>query len=384
MLNSPEKTEIAIQPGVEPVTPEIMEKLEKANSKDQDSTVVAVVGDIPIVNAENLKEYMISAMNLENQKGFQKFMELFATLAKKRKHTAQELMAFMKLNNLPVTHDGHILAYKSLTKSGDYYLDNHSSTFKQNVGTVVLMDAEMVDDNRRTLCSNGLHIASPSYLRGYGSGNNNDIFIVKIHPADVVSVPLGEPEKIRVLRYHILYKLSPEMKQRFKNNFKITPNDPEASVLYDLVHGRHVARLNKTHKHRNGKFDQMIPLEVSPVISQEPVPETPKELPKPEPKKKSSPLKKNSNKAVTINDKENPSSQEITLDPSKINQTLSQKQQFLALFETFKKEKNIEKKQKLVSEIQDFKKKSKKSYKGLGLSDADQKLLNDPLLFVKK
>ena len=69
----------------------------------------------------------------------------------------QELMLFLEDNNLPITDDGHLLAYKSVAND---YTDYHSGTFDNSIGAICEMDRKDVDDDRRVTCSNGLHAAS--------------------------------------------------------------------------------------------------------------------------------------------------------------------------------------------------------------------------------
>jgi hypothetical protein len=56
------------------------------------------------------------------------------------------------------------------------------------VGDVVEQKRNEVDDIRDNVCSNGLHFCSMSYLPHYMGGNGR-VVIVKINPADVVSIP---------------------------------------------------------------------------------------------------------------------------------------------------------------------------------------------------
>ena len=115
------------------------------------------------------------------------------------KRAVDELYGFLEKNSLPITPDGHFLAYKRVR--GDYK-DCHTGTMDNSVGKVVEMERNMVDDNRDNTCSAGLHFCSHSYLQSF-SGERT--VIVKIDPADVVSIPSDyNNAKGRTCRYEVV------------------------------------------------------------------------------------------------------------------------------------------------------------------------------------
>jgi hypothetical protein len=99
------------------------------------------------------------------------------------KRAVDELYGFLEKNSLPITPDGCFLAYKRVR--GDYK-DCYTGTMDNSVGKVVEMERNMVDDNRDNTCSTGLHFCSHSYLASFGGERT---VIVKVNPADVVSIP---------------------------------------------------------------------------------------------------------------------------------------------------------------------------------------------------
>jgi len=100
--------------------------------------------------------------------------------------SVNQMYDFLERNSLPITEDGHFLAFKKVRK--DNYNDLHSNTIFNGIGEVVEMDRNSVDDNPDSYCSSGLHFCSESYLQHFGSGGD-PVMILKINPADVVSVP---------------------------------------------------------------------------------------------------------------------------------------------------------------------------------------------------
>lgn len=98
----------------------------------------------------------------------------------------KELYLWLEKANLPVTPDGHFLAYKKVSEE---FLDLHTRTLDYSPGKVVEMPRHKVDDDRNNLCSSGLHFCSAAYLPHFGSYTGDKVVLVKINPADVVSIP---------------------------------------------------------------------------------------------------------------------------------------------------------------------------------------------------
>ena len=61
------------------------------------------------------------------------------------KRAVDELYGFLEKGNLPITPDGHFLAYKKVREN---YLDVHSGTMDNSIGKVVEMERFNVDDNK--------------------------------------------------------------------------------------------------------------------------------------------------------------------------------------------------------------------------------------------
>jgi hypothetical protein len=148
-------------------------------------------------------------------------------MANPSRTAVQELYLWLEGTRLPITEDGCFMAYK---KVRDDYLDFHTGTVLNkpadlmtdadlqyiskpqngvtvsvvNGVTVVSMPRNRVDDRRENLCSQGLHFCSLSYLPSYNGGRGR-ILLVKIDPADVVSIPSDyDNAKGRTSCYEIL------------------------------------------------------------------------------------------------------------------------------------------------------------------------------------
>lgn len=128
------------------------------------------------------------------------------------KRSVDELYGFLEKNSLPITPDGYFLAYK---KVRDDFMDIHSGTMLNAPGTVVEMERYKVDDNKDQTCSTGLHFCGMSYLSHFGSDSDRTV-IVKIDPADVVSIPSDyNGAKGRACRYEVIGELGVEPDKAF-------------------------------------------------------------------------------------------------------------------------------------------------------------------------
>ena len=114
-----------------------------------------------------------------------------------------ELYGFLEKNNLPITPDGHFLAYKKVRAD---FTDCHTGKMNNSVGQVVEMERHEVNDNKDETCSTGLHFCGMSYLSSFGGERT---VIVKVNPRDVVSIPSDYNEaKGRACRYEVIGELN--------------------------------------------------------------------------------------------------------------------------------------------------------------------------------
>jgi ribosomal protein S17E len=144
------------------------------------------------------------------------------------KRAVDELFGFMEACTLPITPDGHFLAYKRINED---YMDIHSGTVlnkpagkltksdrailkgkqgkKQEVTvkiidgvTTVSMPRNLVDDDKNNTCSEGLHFCSYDYLQHF---NGARVVVLKINPMDVSSVPVDyNNSKGRTCKYQVV------------------------------------------------------------------------------------------------------------------------------------------------------------------------------------
>jgi hypothetical protein len=112
-----------------------------------------------------------------------------------------ELYDWLERTSLPITEDGDFLAYKKVRSD---YKDFYTGKMDNSVGQILEMPRNQVDDKRNRTCSYGLHFCSLSYLPSYHGGQGR-VMIVKVNPADVVSIPNDyDYAKGRACRYEII------------------------------------------------------------------------------------------------------------------------------------------------------------------------------------
>jgi len=122
-------------------------------------------------------------------------------LANPSRRATEELYKFLEHKNMPLTPDGCFLAYKGVKSD---YMDKHSGKFRNAIGDVLEMTRRNVCDDANVGCSNGFHAGSLSYANDW-AGTDGKLMIVKIDPADVVSVPLDcNCQKLRTSKYEVV------------------------------------------------------------------------------------------------------------------------------------------------------------------------------------
>ena len=204
---------------------------------------------IPGVQA--IKPLIDHAVRTNSAEAVQNFLTRCAQFIDKRQHSVDDLMRFLERGDLPLADDGSIIAYKMLRNSGDegVFVDCHTQKIRQQVGSYVCVNENLVDLNRRNECSNGLHIAR----RGYLSGFRGDVCVLcKIDPEDVMVVPHNDPDKVRVKGYHILGVMSDEAMKLLKANKPMTGEEDALEMVYRAIKGDHIDRIERVQV--NGQY----------------------------------------------------------------------------------------------------------------------------------
>ncbi len=238
------------------LTPETSVNHESFQSRPtaEDETIVAVVGETVIPNAEKMKNQLDHVANGHSDaKGLQKLFERMAAMtAAKRSHSVEDIIRFKERSDLSIADNGDIIAYKLLNSykaRGTYngepiasgegiFYDIHSGLVPQRVGSLVCVDESLVDKNRRNECSSGLHVARRAYLAGF---SGDSVFMIIVRPEDIITVPHGDANKVRVCAYHIVAQLSKKAYDNLKKNSSMTQEDIDTQkLLAQVIAGNHV------------------------------------------------------------------------------------------------------------------------------------------------
>lgn len=118
--------------------------------------------------------------------------------------------ACQKEGGFTIAEDGDIMAYKVVSSS---FKDKHTGKFDNSIGAVVEMPRSEVDDDPNNTCSSGLHFCAYSYVNSF-SGLDDRLVLVKINPADVVSIPNDYGNaKARCCRYKVVSEINAPLKK---------------------------------------------------------------------------------------------------------------------------------------------------------------------------
>lgn len=243
------QTKAAVDEILAGAIPSSDQNFDTSRQESNEDTIVAVVetksGPVIVPEAEKLKDHINYSAGKGSTKGMEAFYSRIAKVIDGRGHSVQDVLRFLERADLPIADDGTIVAYKLLNRrhgpgGNDYYVDCHTGNVRQVVGSYVCVDEALVDRNRRNECSNGLHVARRGYLGGFGG---DVCVLIKVAPEDVVTVPHGDANKVRVCGYHILFELPSEAMHKLKQNRPMTNNPEAARLLSRAISGDHPRRM---------------------------------------------------------------------------------------------------------------------------------------------
>jgi len=180
--------------------------VETVNESDTDSGIEVVDG-VVLYNGQPLHNSMTTRI-VENMRAgvpYENMLKFLKNLMDNPSfNSVKQLYSFLEKHALPITSDGHFLAYKTVDSN---FYDKYTQTIKNSVGEVVTMDRNLIDDDSAKGCSQGLHAGGLHYAGPGGTYNSSDdnVVIVKINPRDAVSVPNDFNQgKLRTCRYEVV------------------------------------------------------------------------------------------------------------------------------------------------------------------------------------
>jgi hypothetical protein len=132
------------------------------------------------------------------------------------KRAVDELYDFLDIGELPITEDGHFLAFKNVRSD---FKDIHSGTFDNSVGSICEMRRNQVDEDKDRTCSYGLHFCSIAYLPHFLDSKDGKTMILKINPKDVVAIPADyNNTKGRTCRYEVVGEYTENWREKLGRN----------------------------------------------------------------------------------------------------------------------------------------------------------------------
>lgn len=134
-------------------------------------------------------------------------------------HSREQAYSWLASHEFTITEDGDVIGYKGVklvSDAGEHgehtYESGNAGKATVNgevfegripnpIGAVVEMPRSEVQHDPSRGCSTGLHVGTFNYAQTFASGGMLEVLI---NPRDIVSVPSGEDEKMRVCRYTVL------------------------------------------------------------------------------------------------------------------------------------------------------------------------------------
>jgi hypothetical protein len=155
------------------------------------------------------------------------------------RRAVSELYKFLEHKNMPLTPDGCFLAYKGVLSN---YWSKHanrstrvirgkvndSGRIYNGIGEVIEVERNSVCDDASVGCGEGIHAGSLNYANDWADRDGH-LMIVKIDPADVVSVPNDcNCQKLRTCKYEVVS----EQTDRTPLSDTMTPEDEQLARGY--------------------------------------------------------------------------------------------------------------------------------------------------------
>jgi len=146
---------------------------------------------------------------------YQPLIKFFENLMENpSKRAVDELYDFLEAGELPITEDGHFLAFKNVRAN---YFDIHSGTMRNMIGDKPSMPRNMVDEDKERTCSQGLHFCSIKYLPNFSDSDGGHTMILKINPKDVVAIPADyQNTKGRACTYEVVSEYKDDWRSKIQ------------------------------------------------------------------------------------------------------------------------------------------------------------------------
>jgi hypothetical protein len=142
------------------------------------------------------------------------------------KRSVDQLFDFLQHLGLPFEADGTFLAYKGVN---DDLSDKYTGRIFNTPGAVIKINRNLVSDDPRTPCHEGLHVGAHAYASTFASTT----IAVRVDPKNVVCVPYdSSSQKMRVCEYEVIGLHSGEL---MPNNTIPAADVPAKSTAANLA-----------------------------------------------------------------------------------------------------------------------------------------------------
>lgn len=157
-------------------------------------------------------------------------------------NSREQLYTFLAHHDIKIAEDGDFLAYKGIRDdwysctSGSLKLSkgktNEGGYIFNGIGEEIIVDRSQVDDNPNHHCSKGLHVGTYNYASSFGP----KCVIVKVNPADVVSVPTDcACQKVRTARYTVVATAFGALNRSLESSDRSVLESPELRARLQQV-----------------------------------------------------------------------------------------------------------------------------------------------------
>ena len=209
----------------------IIEKLSKGAFK--------VIGGVVCVGTEDgtrelPEELNSTVLEFMNEKLPYDYLVKFAVklFANPSEAAIKQLYKYLAKNRFPICEDGDFIAYRKVTND---FKDFRTGTFDNSIGSTPKMDRKDVDPDPNVTCSRGLHAANWDYVHNSYYPGQGRIVVMKINPADVVSVPTDYNDaKMRVCKFYVLEEVKEEynghLAYKYDPAHDLIDEDPEPNM----------------------------------------------------------------------------------------------------------------------------------------------------------
>lgn len=205
--------------------------------EEEENVLIAKVGDTIIPEADRLLAQVTHSVDKGSTVGMDNLVRRLGAIINSRQHTVQDVLRFIQRADLGISDNGDIIVYKALQRSQklhidiaqneltqqifdghNIYVDRHSNRVNQRVGMLVTVAENYVDTSRSIECAQGLHVARRAYLREFKC---DTCVMCVVRPEDFIAVPYKDYNKVRVSAYHVISELSQEEYELLLNNQSI-------------------------------------------------------------------------------------------------------------------------------------------------------------------